>query len=129
MKSMFIVFKMTAQITRTQQKRKKIEKMKGDRDFKENVSKIPQNVQMVKFFTVFSSFLGPLAIFSLFSFLFSSCDMCGHFEYNKPTFNDNFFSHEKHHLRGDLKNMFCQFSKKRWTFEIIFFGKSVIFLI
>ena len=35
---------------------------------------------------------------------------------------------KKNHLRGDLKNMFCHFSKRRWTFEIIFFGKSVLFL-
>ena len=30
----------------------------------------------------------------------------------------------KNYLRGDLKNMFCHFSKRRWTFEIILLVKA-----
>ena len=34
---------------------------------------------------------------------------------------------KKNHLMGDLKNMFCHFSKRRWTFEIIFLVKVFYF--
>ena len=67
-KSRFIVFKMTAQITQTQQKRKKWEKMKGGWEIRGNTSKIPPKWPKGQILTVFSLFLGPLSFFSIFSF-------------------------------------------------------------
>ena len=81
----FIVFKMTAQIIQSQPKRKKLKKVQGGRDIKENTSKNIDFITTKKM--------------------------------------------KKNHLRGDLKNMFCHFSKRRWTFEIIFFVKVFYFCV
>ena len=77
---------MTAQITQTQQKRKKWEKMKGGREIRGNTSKIHPEWPKGQFF----------------SFLLCLCDLCGHFEYNKPRFYGNFFS-KKNSFKGGFK--------------------------
>ena len=52
-KSRFIVLKMTVQITKTQQKRKKLEKMKGGREMKKKLSKFDHLAILGEFWTCF----------------------------------------------------------------------------
>ena len=52
-KSRFIVFKMTAQIKPTQQKRKKLKKMKGGREIKKKQSEFDLSAILGEFWTCF----------------------------------------------------------------------------
>ena len=116
-KSRFIVFKTTAQIIPTQPQ-KKWKKCRG-------AGKLSKNCKNITFW----QFWGILSVFSLISrppFWLSLCDLWGHFEYNKPSFYGKLFL-KNNHIRLDLKNMFCHFSKRRWTLEIIFLVKVSYF--
>ena len=77
-KSRFIVFKMTAQITQTQQKRKKLKKMKRGQDQKEN----GQNLTIWPFWGIldtFSLISWPPFIFFNFLLFDSVCVICSVF--------------------------------------------------
>ena len=56
MKSSFIVFKMTAQITQTQQKRKKLKKVQGGREIKKKMSKFDRLGILRYFGCIFTNF-------------------------------------------------------------------------
>ena len=99
-KSRFIVFKLTAQITQTQQKIKKWKKNKWGQEIREKASKIPPKWPNGQILTVFLHFSAPFHFFQFFSFLLSLCDPCGHFEYNKPRFYGNFFLKKKSFREG-----------------------------
>jgi len=77
---------MTAQTIQTQPKGKKLEKIIGGQDIRENTTKISQNCQKVKFRQFLLKFSAPL---HFFPFGLSLYDMYGHFENNKPRFYDN----------------------------------------
>ena len=79
------------------------------------------------FLTHFPLYLGPISFFSIFSFWFSSCDLCGRFEYNKPRFHDNFFLN-KNSFKVGFKKHVLLFQQKTKDFWNIFFCKSVLFL-
>ena len=64
----------------------------------------------------------PFILFNFFLF----CWVCVICAVILNTINIDFmtlFFRKKIHLRGDLKNMFCHFSTRRWTFEIFFLVK------
>ena len=73
---MFIVFKMTAQVTQTQQK---IKKVHGGREIKKKLSKFDHSAILGDFGHIFPNISAPFHFFQLFSFLLSSCDLCGNF--------------------------------------------------
>ena len=79
---------MTAQITRSTLKNQKLKKVQGGWENCENMFKFPQYGLMAKFWQFFLHFSAPLHFFQFLLFQCTSCDLCGHFEYNKPMFYD-----------------------------------------
>ena len=57
----------------------------------------------------------PFIFFQLFSFLLSSCDLCGHFEFNKHRFHDNFFPN-KNSVKGGFKKRVLSFQQEMMDF-------------
>ena len=98
--------------------------MEGGQEIRENMTKIPPKWLNGQILTVFSSFL------SHFHF-FLFCWVCLIYAVISNTINLDFWRTKfttEISFSGDLKLMFCHFSQRRWTFEIIFFGKSVLLL-
>ena len=90
-RSRVIVFK--TQITQTKQKRKKCEKkIARGREIKKKLLTFDRLAILGDFGHIFPNISAPFHFFPFFSFLLSLCDLCGHFEYNKPRFYGNFFS-------------------------------------
>ena len=87
-KHSFIVVKMTAQNTQTQQKNRERHSLPGGRDICKNVSKSGGLVWLGVFGQFFVVFSGPRQARTFPFFLLSPCVLCGHFDYNKPMFQD-----------------------------------------
>ena len=84
----FMVCKMTAQNTRSQQKKQKRPSLPGGRDICKNVSKSGGLVWLGVFGQFFVVFSAPRQARTFPFFSLSPCVLCGHFDYNKPMFQD-----------------------------------------
>ena len=88
---MFSLLKITAQITQADFKKTlALKSVMGPR-YIQKTSKSGGLLWVVDFGSFFlSNFSAPLQLWGLTIFLFSLCDLCGHFEYRKPIIVDNF---------------------------------------
>ena len=79
---------MTAQNTRTQGKKRERPSFPGGRENYEKLPKNPQPNQTAWFWHIFTNISAPRQARTFPFFSLSPCVLCGHFDYNKPMFQD-----------------------------------------
>ena len=83
-KSVFMVFKMTTQVTQTECKENNLKKSWQVQYIDQKPSDFGHLNRTAKISRFFLNILVPLRYFQFLTFVLSLCDMCGNFEYQRP---------------------------------------------